>query len=102
VAPRDLGTEVVTVTYTGTCADCGTPVSVPPEFVAATVPAVVAFWYDRGVDVADTPVWALPLWDAATTEQDGDEVVVTLSCAGDRLALTFDGSASVVAVDGPK
>ena len=101
VSPRDLGTEVVPVTYTGTCADCGTPVGVPPEFVASTVPAVVAFWYDRGIDVAETPVWKLPLWDAATTERDGDEVVVTLDCAGDQLRVTFDDNASVAAADGP-
>lgn len=102
VAPRDLGTDVVPVTYTGTCADCGTPVGVPPEFVASTVPAVVAFWHERGVDVADTPVWALPLWDAAATEREGEAVVVTLACAGDRLSVTFDDSASVVTVDGPE
>jgi DNA-binding transcriptional ArsR family regulator len=102
VSPRELDTEVVSVTYSGTCADCGTPVGVPPEFVAVTVPAVVAFWYDRGVDVADTPVWGLPLWDAATTTRDGDRVTVTLDCAGDRLAVTFDDGASVVAVDGPE
>jgi len=102
VAPRDLGTAVVPLTYTGTCTDCGTPVGVPPEFVAPTVPAVVAFWYDRGVDVAETPLWDLPLWDDATTTVDGDEVTLTLDCAGDRLAVTFDDGASVVAVDDPE
>lgn len=102
VSPGDLGTEVVPLTYTGTCVDCGTPVSVPPEFVASTVSAVVAFWYDRGVDVDDTPVWELPLWDAATTTRDGDEVTVVLECAGDQLAVTFDDGANVVAVDGPE
>jgi hypothetical protein len=102
VAPSTLDTELVPLTYTGTCTACGTPVGVPPEFVAPTVPAVVAFWYERGVDAAATPVWELPLWDAASTTSDGDEITLALECAGDRLAVTFDGGASVVGVDGPR
>jgi len=102
VAPRTLDTELAPLTYTGTCTDCGTPVGVPPAFVAPTVPAVVAFWHDRGVDVAETPVWDLPLWDAATTTRDGDEVTLALECAGDRLAVTFDDGASVVDVARPE
>jgi hypothetical protein len=102
VSLRELDTELAAATFTGTCRDCGTPVGVPPRFVAATLPAAVAFWHERGVDVADTPIWGLPMWDAATIDVDGDRVTVTLSCDGDDLAVTFDEAANAVSVSPPE
>jgi ssDNA-binding Zn-finger/Zn-ribbon topoisomerase 1 len=102
VSLRDLDTEFVSVTFTGTCGDCGTSAWVPPRLVARTVPAVIAFWHDRGVDVADTPIWALPLWEAASAERTGDGVAVTLTCEGDELTVTLDESAGVASVTPPK
>ncbi|MGB9965508.1 ArsR/SmtB family transcription factor [Halobacterium hubeiense] len=90
------GHEVLPFAYVSTCTVCDTPVTVPPGLVLARHPAVVSFWYERGVDGFETPVWELPVWDAdeRVVEEDPLALAVTLSLDGDELQMRLDADAN--------
>ncbi|WP_248897957.1 winged helix-turn-helix domain-containing protein [Haloplanus halobius] len=63
-------------------------------------PAVVAFFYDRGVDVTRRHIWTLPFAasDRRTTVTDAEpwRAIVRIDCDGDTLTLRVDDEPSVV------
>lgn len=66
-------------------------------------PALVSFFYERGVDLTDAPLWTLPFVHdtSRTTLRDGDPVrtAVTARHEGDGLVLVVDDALDVVSVD---
>lgn len=82
-----------------TCSVCKNAWMVGPKLRVATHPAVVGFYYERGVefDVA-TDGARLTAWDRELVSEDPVEIRVTVRCDGDRLDLTLDGELDVVAV----
>jgi hypothetical protein len=69
-----------------------------------THPAVVAFFYDRGVDVAERRLWALPFAASdertAVTDADPWRATVRVRCDGDCLRVRLDDDPSVVDTEG--
>jgi hypothetical protein len=55
-------------------------------------PAVVAFYHDHGIDVTETPLWALDLPIAEPTVRSEDPLRLLLSVErdGERLTLVVD------------
>jgi len=82
-----------------TCERCGEEMFANVEASVIRHPAVVAFCYERGVDVTDTPLWELD-WavqpNATLVSTDPLRVDVPIECAGDRLVLTLDEQAAVI------
>jgi hypothetical protein len=67
-------------------------------------PAVVSFFYDRGIDVRGPPFWEFTAFDEDHTmvnSRDPLRASVTFEADGDELTVTLDESMSVVDVAGP-
>jgi hypothetical protein len=83
-----------------TCERCGEELSANAEASVIRHPAVVAFCYERGVDVSEAPLWELE-WAVRPTARVVSEsplrAEVPVECKGDRLVLTLDEHAEVVA-----
>ncbi|WP_436930014.1 winged helix-turn-helix domain-containing protein [Halosimplex halobium] len=82
------------------CRRCGDDMFANVEATVLSHPAVVAFYYERGIDVAETPIWAFD-WavqpTASVVAEDPPRVEVPVEHEGDRLVLTLDEAADVVA-----
>jgi hypothetical protein len=84
------------------CQQCGAEPTLWPSIAFLDHPAVVSFYYDRGVNVQDHIVW-----DFADADPDYQTVRsreplranVTYTCDGDKLTVTIDGDLSVVEVE---
>ncbi|WP_135820051.1 winged helix-turn-helix domain-containing protein [Halostella litorea] len=86
------------------CADCGMVFCVPAAACVVEHPAVVAFYYDRGVDIRDRSYLDLEFLTAengVVVSEDPVRVRVDVELDDDRLELLLDGAASVVKVAGP-
>ncbi|WP_121821749.1 DUF7351 domain-containing protein [Halostella salina] len=81
------------------CDRCGTGMFANVEAHVLFRPAVVAFHYERGIDVTETPIWELD-WAvtprAEAVAEDPLRVEVPVTVDGDRLRLTLDADATVV------
>jgi len=86
------------VLYDGRCTRCGVGFTMPPHYALLFDPAVVAFFYDHGVDVRDIVAWEVGDWTAEETVVELDPVRVRVTYAVDdaRLTVTADGEASVL------
>jgi hypothetical protein len=87
--------------FLAACERCGMILS---HFVGACVvrhPAVVSLLYDHGIDVRERAAWELPFATAepVVVSEDPLRLRVEVECGGDRVSLTLDDAASVVAVD---
>lgn len=81
------------------CQDCHTTVWVPVSVVVATHPAVVAFYYDHGIDIRELDYLDLGFVDGTNGEvvsEDPTRIRVDVELDGDRLELVLDETASVV------
>jgi DNA-directed RNA polymerase subunit RPC12/RpoP len=84
------------------CRRCGDRVLASVGEALRDHPAVVAFFYEHGVDVLDAPSWCLDfLDDDATTVVSRDPLRVRLAVShgGDSLSITVDGDVEVVEVE---
>lgn len=87
------------------CAECGGHQGTTVGGAVLSDPAVVSFFADHGVDLADRRFWELPF--AATDEHttavatDPWRFEVVASCGGDRLVLTVDDDLRVVERERP-
>jgi len=94
--------EFPLVTYR--CRRCGSEPTADLGTALADHPAVVSFYYDRGVDIRDRPQWELVAWDpdlARVRKRDPFRAAVTYTADGDALTLVVDGDCEVVAVEDP-
>jgi len=75
-----------------TCTGCGRVSRSPVGMYLLGEPAVVAFYHDHGVDVTETPLWALDLPIAEPTVRSEDPLRLSLSVErdGERLTLVVD------------
>jgi DNA-binding transcriptional ArsR family regulator len=86
------------------CRRCGADPVADLGTALADHPAVVSFYYDRGVDIRERPQWELVAWDpdrARIRERDPLRAAVTYTADGDDLTLVVDGDCEVVAAEGP-
>lgn len=82
------------------CRRCGHWWHTVVEQAVVTHPAVAAFHYDHGIDVRETPDWALPWVDhgqATVTDTDPLRIEVPVAIDDARRVFTFDGDLSLVA-----
>ncbi|EMA53560.1 winged helix-turn-helix domain-containing protein [Halococcus thailandensis] len=93
--PADPEVEIV-----HTCERCSADMTTTVGETFQNHPAVVAFLYDHGIDVSETPSWELPfLWsDEFLTVEETDPWRVSLRIPVDdaTLTLTIDGEANVL------
>jgi len=86
-----------------TCDRCGLRVFGPVELPLFGHPAVVAFYWERGVDATDLPLWRLPTFigdaDRRVVERDPLALEVTLHHDGDALAMRVDADGAVSVPD---
>lgn len=84
------------------CRRCGVEPTADLGTALADHPAVVSFYYDRGVDVRDHPQWELVAWDpdrAHIRERDSLQAAVTYTADGDDITLVVDDDCDVVSVE---
>lgn len=87
------------------CERCSNTSHASPGYVLLTHPAVVGFYYERGIDVRDVPPWRMRmLTEEATTVvgEDPLEVAVDVQYDGDRMVITIDENLEVVKIEGPQ
>ncbi|WP_135825639.1 winged helix-turn-helix domain-containing protein [Halorussus ruber] len=87
-----------------TCEHCGGFMWTTPGETVLNHPAVVSFFYERGVDVTSRPLWELPfvVSDDAVEVRSEDpwDLAVTVACEGDEMRVLLDGDAKVVGIEG--
>jgi DNA-binding transcriptional ArsR family regulator len=85
------------------CEHCGGFMWTTLGEVVLNHPAVVSFFYDRGVDVTSQPLWELEfvVSDDAVEVRSEDpwELAVTIACEGDEMQALLDGDAEVVEIE---
>jgi len=86
------------VLYEGRCTRCGVGYSAPPNYAVLFHPAVIAFFWDQGVDVREIVAWEIGDWTVEQTVVSEDPFRLRLVFAADdgRLTVTVDDTASVV------
>lgn len=88
------------------CSLCGQYLESPVGTGLLDHPALVSFFYDRGVDLSDARVWTLPfVHDGSRTtlrSTDPVRVAVTARRDGDELTLVVDDALDVVSVEGER
>jgi Na+-translocating ferredoxin:NAD+ oxidoreductase RNF subunit RnfB len=86
------------VLYEGQCTRCGVGFSAPPNYAVLFHPAVVAFFWDQGVDVRDIVAWEVADWTAEQTVLGDDpfRLQVTFQAGDARLAVTADETVTVL------
>ncbi|MFC7046331.1 ArsR family transcriptional regulator [Halobacteriaceae archaeon GCM10025711] len=91
----DPGTQYAVVT----CRTCGLRVFAPVGVRLLSHPSVVAFYWERGVDVTAVPLWSihsvLDEWETTVTRTDPLELRVVVSHEGDELRLSVDETLAV-------
>lgn len=88
-----------TYRFEARCPECGPLFEVPVGMAVVRHPAVVSFYWDRGVDVRSKRPWDLdPFGDGAVERlaDDPPRFRATVERDGRRLTLTLDGSGNVV------
>jgi hypothetical protein len=96
---QDSLSEHLTVTVS--CRTCGAESYQVVGWTVVDHPAVVGFLYDHGIDLRETPVWALyDEWladpHASVASEDPLRVETAVELGGDRLELTLDREFAVV------
>ncbi len=84
------------------CPECGPVAHVPVGLAIVDHPAVVSFHWDHGIDLRDRRFWELEFLDddaVAVLETDPVRLRIDVSLEGDRLAVTIDENARVVAIE---
>ncbi|WP_267643675.1 winged helix-turn-helix domain-containing protein [Haloarchaeobius amylolyticus] len=85
------------------CGNCKYEARAPLFGHVVRHPAVVSFYYDRGIDVADLPYWELQAlareFDETVSTEDGWTATVTIEADDESLRLTLDDSLAVTTVD---
>jgi hypothetical protein len=81
-----------------TCDGCGMVSAAPVGMYLFREPVVVAFYHDHGIDVTETPFWALELTIAEPTVVSEDPLRLSLSVErdGERVTLTVDEHARLL------
>jgi hypothetical protein len=81
-----------------TCSGCGRVSASPVGMYVLDEPAVVAFYHDHGVDVTETPLWALELSIVEPTVRSEEPLRLSLSVErdGERLTLVVDEHANLL------
>jgi DNA-directed RNA polymerase subunit RPC12/RpoP len=91
------------VSTTHRCENCRYEARAPLFGHVIDHPAVVSFYYERGVDVTDLPYWELQAlardYEEAVLTEDPWTASVTVEAEGDRLRLTLDDRLEVTAAD---
>jgi Zn finger protein HypA/HybF involved in hydrogenase expression len=93
--PSDEQLELEWITVL-TCNQCQNRVQLPPYFVLLAHPQVISFYWDRGLDITDTPPWEIlefvvdGKWRPTVTRTDPFECRVDIDCGGDELSVTID------------
>ncbi len=84
-----------------TCGDCGRVSSSTIGSYLLTEPVVVAFYHDHGVDLTETPFWAVELTIADPTVHSEEPLRLSLSVErdGERLTLFVDEHARLLDSD---
>lgn len=84
------------------CQRCGASSSIGLDHIFLDHPAVVEFYYDRGVDVRDRLMWAFPPLTADCMEirsRNPLRASVTYSLDGDAITVVVDDRLDVVAIE---
>jgi len=87
------------------CGQCGHRLTTPVELHLSYHPAVIAFYWDHGVDLPETTFWDLLRyllsgeWETEVLATDPYEFRVTMHVDGDHLAVTFDEDLTVTRVE---
>lgn len=80
-----------------TCRQCRHRVTVPLDVSFRSHPAIVAFYWERGLDIQSVPRWVvyeyLEPWTVAVEATDPLRATVTVAYEGDELTLPVDGGA---------
>lgn len=81
-----------------TCSGCGRVSSCPVGMYLLDEPAVVAFYHDHGVDLTETPLWALELSIVEPTVRSEEPLRLSLSVERDdeQLTLVVDEHANLL------
>lgn len=85
------GEEVIACT----CRQCGQTVFGPVAFAVLDHPAVVAFYWEHGVDLASRPVWRVVAdllsdrWTTTVTSEEPFAATLVVAFDGDELQLTL-------------
>lgn len=81
------------------CQRCGERIHSMVEIAIVTNPAVMGFHYEHGIDLRETPIWALPWLDGAvarTVSEDPVHIEVPVELDDERRVFTFDRDLDVV------
>ena len=81
-----------------TCVGCGYVSGSPMGAYLLSEPAVVSFYHDHGVDITETPFWALELLIAepAVRSEDPLRLLLSVERESERLTLTVDEHAQLL------
>lgn len=85
--------EGAEIHVTHTCDRCGGFLRTTPAENVIDHPAVVAFCYDHGIDLTETPHWEMEKYVAESTRLGSDdpaEIRLTIRLADDELTLSLD------------
>ncbi|WP_232703333.1 DUF7351 domain-containing protein [Halobacterium wangiae] len=84
-----------------TCRQCGQTVFGPIAFAVLEHPAVVAFYWEHGVNLAERPVWQIVAdllsdrWSSTVTSESPFAASLVVSFGDDELQLTLDETFAV-------
>jgi DNA-binding HxlR family transcriptional regulator len=81
------------------CQQCGAEPTSGLTIGLFSHPAVVEFYYDRGIDIRERPVWEFPVFGSEAERIDSEEpfrASATFSVDGDELTMTVDDRFEVV------
>jgi hypothetical protein len=85
------------------CSQCRLRLFAPVELPLFGHPAVVAFYWERGVDVTELPLWQLPEYigdaDRCVSENEPLALEITLHHDGASITARIDGDGSVSVAD---
>lgn len=99
-APDWFEGDIAPATLVTTCSRCGHWWHSVIEHAVLTHPAVVAFHFDHGVDLRETPTWDLDWLEpntATVTDEDPLRVAVPITVADETRRFVFDRDLDLVA-----
>ncbi|WP_331236416.1 ArsR/SmtB family transcription factor [Natronorarus salvus] len=101
-AGSDIGPECSEVETR--CPRCGVSLEIPVIVSACRHPTVTAYYFDHGIDVRATPLWASEFYDPVDVSRstDPDRIHLSIDLGHDPLAVTLDDSLAVVRVSAPE
>lgn len=83
------------------CERCGVRLEVPAVACLFRHPAVVAFFYDHGIDLRNRPLWAREFYNDIQVRVTSEpvRVAITIELGGDALNATLDSGLDVIEID---